>query len=306
MSFLLHADDFGLTRRITDNILGCIDNGVLNSTSIFANGYAFEYALEEYERRKNVRLSLHLNLVEGRPVMPPQEIDLLVNREGYLFRSFQSLYLKYKLSNDKLRRRLRKQVQSELGAQIQKFIDHAGKDRPLHVDSHLHYHMIPFVFDSLLGLKEKYDIRYVRVPQEPFFIHLESLSDLRNYFTSNLVKHRILNHLGKKYRYCERLKNFGIQYCDYFIGVLFTGRMSAKVVSAALAKIDQQGGDCQNIEILFHPGQAALGEESYWKRYGALRKYYFSKDRQRENENLQNGYFKGLIDLRSRIGRKSE
>ena len=47
----LHADDFGLTKKITDDILECIDAGVINSVSVMVNGYSFEYAMEQLLKR---------------------------------------------------------------------------------------------------------------------------------------------------------------------------------------------------------------------------------------------------------------
>ena len=50
MKIVVHADDLGVSKGVTDNILRCVDFGPVRSTSIIVNGTAFEYALEEYRK----------------------------------------------------------------------------------------------------------------------------------------------------------------------------------------------------------------------------------------------------------------
>ena len=45
MQIIAHADDFGVSKGVTDNI---IDEGVVRSISVIVNGAAFDYALAEY------------------------------------------------------------------------------------------------------------------------------------------------------------------------------------------------------------------------------------------------------------------
>ena len=42
-----------------------------------------------------------------------------------------------------------------------------------------------------------------------------------------------------------------------------------------------------SVEIVFHPGGAAPGEEAIWARYPALRAYYFSPWRRFESDGLR-------------------
>jgi len=85
MPYIIHADDYGLTKGITDHILSTFDHGILNSTSIIANGLAFDYAIEEIKKRPELRLSIHLNLVEGSPILPLEEVSMLVDKQGDFF-----------------------------------------------------------------------------------------------------------------------------------------------------------------------------------------------------------------------------
>ena len=71
LTILLSADDFGLTEGISRSILEAHDEGVLNGVSVLANGHFFDEAVAEARRRPDLRLSVHLNLVEGMALSDP-------------------------------------------------------------------------------------------------------------------------------------------------------------------------------------------------------------------------------------------
>ena len=68
MKIFVHADDFGITESISNNIIDTF-NYSLNSTSIVTNCYYYENAMKIYQQnyKNKIRLALHLNLVEGKP-----------------------------------------------------------------------------------------------------------------------------------------------------------------------------------------------------------------------------------------------
>jgi len=107
MEYLIHADDFGLTEGITNGILDCFDHGALDSTSIVPNGHAFAYAVREYRRRQDLRLAVHLNLAEGRPVGRPEAVAPLVDEEGQFRLSFPALWLRHLFGGEERRAALR-------------------------------------------------------------------------------------------------------------------------------------------------------------------------------------------------------
>jgi len=150
---IINADDYGLSRSITDNILDSFDNGILNSVSIIVNGHAFDHAISEYKKRSGIRLSIHLNFVEGKPISSPENVHLLVNKEGFFCHSFVSLWLIYIFSLKRTKKLLRSQLQVESTAQIRAVKNKFGDDFELNIDSHQHLHMLPFVFDVLVILK---------------------------------------------------------------------------------------------------------------------------------------------------------
>jgi predicted glycoside hydrolase/deacetylase ChbG (UPF0249 family) len=285
MRLRVHADDLGVSRGVTDEILRCIDEGPVESTSIIANGAAFDYAVAALRSRPRVALSVHLNLIEGPPLTPARDLDLLVDGEDHLCHSFVSLWRAHALASPATRTRLAAQVRAELRAQVEKVRAAVGPGVPLRLDSHQHLHHIPFVFRIVADLCRELPAAGMRLVREPFFVDARAI---RRHTPGGLAKHALLNALAARHR--PALAACGIACDDWFVGVLLTGRMSPTAVDASLRRVrararDQAGNI--SVELLFHPGGAAPGEEAIWARYPAMRAYYFSPWRRFESECLR-------------------
>jgi predicted glycoside hydrolase/deacetylase ChbG (UPF0249 family) len=300
VQIVVSADDFGLSDGITMNILDAVDNGLVTSVSIIANGIGFDRAIREYQSRSRLHLAVHLNLMEGRSLLPGPELPDLVDGRGMFRQSFQSLCLLYLRSDDARRASLREQVRAEFRAQLERVTSCVGSRNGLRVDSHLHVHMIPFVFDELLELHDEFELAYVRCLAESFFLAIDGFDSLRNYAGSNIVKHALLRTLARRAR--TRLQSRGISHCRHFVGVLFSGNMRERAVSAALARLADRCGKDEIVEILFHPGGAAPLEASLWNGKPAFRSVYYSDWRSRERETLKSPTFRALIE--SQAGRR--
>lgn len=287
MKLLVHADDLGNSKAISDNILECFGPGMpLSGASIMANGYAFDYAAAAFNKlESNYRLGVHINLLEGPACLSADEIPLLVDKKGYFCHSFHSLLFAYYVSHKK-RAEIEAQVKAEMRAQIRAVAEYLPEGSLMHVDGHQHFHMIPFIFKLLLELHQEFPIGYIRIAKEPFFIHLNSTSIL-NYLGLNLIKHLLLNFLSG--RCVELLKDTGIRSPDYFIGVLFTGNVTLESIRRALTVIKNKHLE-ENlvVEILMHPGRADKSESEFWNGYPHLLDYYRSDNRQDEKELLRN------------------
>lgn len=293
----IHADDLGLTKNISDGILDTFDNGALNSSSIIATGAAFEYAAGQAVARKGLNLALHINLVEGKPLQNSENISMLLNDRGVFGCSFQSLLIKHYFSSHAKRRQLEEQVKSEIIAQIEKFKNYFGNDINIKIDSHQHIHMVPFIFRIILELKSRYNIRFIRVPYEPFFIGYSygAVMTLKNYFALNLVKHLLLNFLSLKNK--KLLPETGIECNDYTIGILFSGNMSYSAVKAALKKIANKNKKNKNIhvELLFHPGGECNARALFSNDGVEFYDFYCSDMREREGSLLKDGSLEALL-----------
>jgi predicted glycoside hydrolase/deacetylase ChbG (UPF0249 family) len=293
LRILVSADDFGLSEGITTNILDAVDHGVVSSVSIIANGPGFEHAICEYRKRRGLFLTVHLNLMEGRPLCPVDQLPDLVDERGTFRHSFQSLCLLHLRAGKAHRAKLCEQVRDELRAQLERVAACIEPQSGLRVDSHLHVHMIPFVFDALMKLHDELHFEYVRCLAEPFFLTFDGLDSLRNYAGRNIAKHAILNTLAR--RALPRLQSRGIPHCRHFIGVLFTGNMREQAVRAALDRLEGRCEADELIEILLHPGGAAPGEEWVWNEKPSFRNVYYSHWRTRERNTLKSPAFSALV-----------
>jgi chitin disaccharide deacetylase len=133
---IVNADDFGMSRGITDGIILAHRWGSLTSASLMVNMPAAEYALERMAKKAPaLGLGVHLNICQGRPVLPPGEVASLVDANGEFFRPAQMigrLWRGVAFGNE---------IEAEFRAQI-----HWLEDRgvaPTHADSHHHMHIYP-------------------------------------------------------------------------------------------------------------------------------------------------------------------
>lgn len=286
MQLIINADDYGLSQGVTDNILKGFDQGALTGTSIMATGQAFDYAIAEYKKRSNFRLAVHLNLVEGVPLSPLKDIPLLVQSNGEFGLSFQQMWWKYWRSDLKQKEQWKQQIRQELSAQLKRVVDCFEKDFELNVDSHLHYHMLPFVFECLVDLHDEFPLAHVRLPNEFMFFMEEDRQTWKNYLSLAPIKNLLLSELSRPAR--EQLQEKNIAFNDHFIGILFSGKMTESVIQYAFEQLPN-GTDAKCCEILFHPGKAK------WDEIG-LRPAHYSENRQKELETVQSETFQNWVN----------
>jgi predicted glycoside hydrolase/deacetylase ChbG (UPF0249 family) len=249
----VHADDFGVSRGVTEGILRCIDEGPVRSVSVLATGAAFDEAIAALRARPHVAVSVHLNLIEGRALTTgaPLRHTFLSMLRAPPPEAF---------------------VRAEWQAQIRRVRDALGAARALRLDSHGHVHHLPALFGVARDLCREHHAS-LRLAREPSFI-------APGITPSGILKHGLLNVLSAR----SRRHLDGVESNDWLIGVLLTGRMSAAAIDAALGDLGDRAGSA---EILFHPGGARYGEEELWSDQPGQRAYYFSRWRRIESERLR-------------------
>ena len=138
------ADDYGLCDTMSANIQKCIDEGALNKVSVFPNFDKVD--LSKLFENKQIRVSLHLNLVEGKCMANSDEIDLIADKSGNLKQTFIRIFILSLLHKTKFKA----QIYKEIRAQILFWKSILPKDVPFCIDSHQHTHMIPAVLAPYL------------------------------------------------------------------------------------------------------------------------------------------------------------
>lgn len=278
------ADDYGLSRSVTDTILEVADKGMLGRVSVLANGLAFDYAMEELRTRTNLELAIHLNLSEGVAISHPQNIPHLVDEEGVFKYSPMKLLLLTLFVLPKTRRDIVNEIGEEMRAQIVR-VQTVSTKTHLFIDGHQHVHMIPLVFIQLLKLHKTYHFKSVRIPYEPFFFNKENF---RQYLSPAIFRHVGLNILSARNK--RRINNKDLDYPEYFVGTLFSGQMTFFVVKSALAEVCRKNGE--SVEIGFHPGEIVPNEIDNWKGDTV---WYSSSWRSKEGKLLMSDDFRILV-----------
>lgn len=278
MHWLRHADDLGVSKGVTDEILAACDEGAIDGVSLVPNGLAFDRAVEGLRARPAIRVSVHLNLVEGRPLSSPNEVPALVDGDGFFRHTFFSLWLSYFMSGPLGRECLAAQVRLELWRQLAR-VSRALGTTSLRVDSHQHYHLLPFVLDELLRIAPTAGVKYVRTAREPWFWP-KGLA--WSALMSGVLRRAVLGVLSA--RGSKRILACGIETNRWLYGVAASGRMDETAVKAALRALGRNDGDGVS-EILFHPGGAHEGEEGLWShKYARFLGHYFSPWRDMEKQ----------------------
>ncbi len=273
-SITIAADDFGLTRGITDTILETVDEGPVRLVSVIANGEAVAYALDEYQKRADrLSLAVHLNLTEGKALSDSSLVPHLVDANGMFRHSVAGLWLAYMTASPAKRASFRAEVRTEMLAQCDAIRMAAGIDS-IAVNGHQHVHMIPFVFDELIVIEGVHAVRIVR---ERFF--LCGMPVLKN------VLARIVLALLSRAA-ARRARARGIQTNDWFVGFLYAGRMNEQVAQSGVAAAGEG-----SVEVLFHPGSALPGELSGWQRGRADTAWHYAEERSLERRVLKESHF---------------
>lgn len=123
------------------------------------SGGAARDAVERARRLPHLRVGLHVVLVEGCPVLPPERLPRLVDASGR-FRSDMA-GLGFDIFAHPSARR---QLAAEIEAQFEAF---RATNLPLdHVNAHKHFHLHPTVAGAIIAVGRRHGLRGLRAPIE--------------------------------------------------------------------------------------------------------------------------------------------
>jgi chitin disaccharide deacetylase len=180
-----------------------------------------------------LRVGLHLVLVEGRPVLPPQRLPDLVDQTGRFRNDMVRLGI-----DIFARPSIRRQIAAEIEAQFEAY--RATGLALDHVNAHKHFHLHPTVASEIITIGRRYGIRGLRVPLEPNYVLTEvepSASRRRAYLTAPWAT--ILS---------RRARRAGLQVPDSVFGLAWSGAMIESRVIGLLLHLSD---GCT--EIYAHP-----------------------------------------------------
>ncbi len=81
-NLIVNADDLGWTQGVNRGIAEAHRNGIVTSTSLLANGGAFEGGVRTARESPRLGVGVHLNLSDGQPVAPPERVKSLLDENG--------------------------------------------------------------------------------------------------------------------------------------------------------------------------------------------------------------------------------
>ncbi len=162
-ALILHSDDLGASRPINRGIFAALESGRLSSASIMVNMPASLEAIQEARNFKSPdSFGLHLNLTEGFPLSPRNEIPDLVDFRG---RFLGPLGLMALLSTKRGSLALRRQWRTEMERQFAYIIE---KDLPVsHLNGHHYIETFPQLTEDILGMCTRFGIRAIRTALDP-------------------------------------------------------------------------------------------------------------------------------------------
>ena len=272
------ADDYGLNNISSMRIQSCIDEGILNKVSIFPN---FDFVdLDKIIKNKNVRICLHLNLVEGKCMSDKDKLNLIADKNGNFKYTFTGLF-KLGLFHKK---EFEKEIYEEIKAQVLFWKSILPEDKPFCIDTHQHIHMIPAVFKTLFKVLEDEEIKpeYVRIPTEPILPYITTPTLYFTYSPVNIIKQWLINFLWLINKKCAKKHQMPT---SYFLGILFSGKMDEKRVNKILPKYIKMAKN-KDIEVLFHPGYIDNSEADFKNKNIVFEKFYLSKNRKTEFDSV--------------------
>lgn len=238
---IFNADDFGISKGVNAAIEQAHKEGILNSASLMVNQKYAQEAIEKAKQMPDLEMGLHINLTNEEPAANPKDIPLLVGENGKLKNGFVNLLLLSFLHPCELAR----QVEIEVRAQIEKYMQSGLKLE--HLDSHRHVHLIPVIFKVVKKLGDEFNVKRIRLMNENIFNTIKQNQAKSYLFDGGIIKYMLLRFLSWWNGYKSDV---------YFYTILFT----CKISSEQFKNVKIPHG-YKAVEIMIHPGRPDIDKQ---------------------------------------------
>jgi hopanoid biosynthesis associated protein HpnK len=245
---IVNADDFGFTSGVNRGIVEAHQRGIVTSSTLMANGQAFDDAVCLAKSVPSLSIGCHVVLIDGKPVVDPTLLPSITSSSitssvsgGGRFhdgmKSFAARALTGRFNSS--------EIETEVSAQIRK-LQSAGINVS-HIDTHKHTHLFPAVLRPLLRAARGCGVRAVRNPFGPRKPLKSAELLARPSLWTRYAEVRILRALAARFR--DEAKREGFATSDGTFGVVVTGALDEKLFRA-IAAIIPEG----TWEFVCHPG----------------------------------------------------
>lgn len=232
-NLIITADDFGAAVEVNHAVEQAHRHGVLTAASLMVSGAAAADAVKLARAMPNLKVGLHLVLVDGRPILPSRQVSELVDRDGFfrndMARAGWRMFV---------RRKAKEQLAAEIEAQFEAFA--ATRLALDHVNAHKHFHLHPTIGELMLKFAKAYGAKGARVPLEPQKI-LRRIEPVRLSASLSLTggfARRLRRHFVKE----------NILAPDFVFGLAWSGKMSAERLKGLVKELPEGLS-----EIYLHP-----------------------------------------------------
>lgn len=240
---IVTADDFGLHPAINEAVERAFTQGILTTASLMVGEPATGDAVLRARALPGLRVGLHLALADATPVLPPEEIPDLVDRQGRFGLDMARAGARFFFLP-----RVRCQLAAEIRAQFQAF---AATGLALdHANAHKHFHFHPTILGLMLSIGKEFGLKALRLPHEPLPAGLRTSSE------------GVMGKLGWAVFLSPwmglmkaRLARAGMQHNDAIFGLSANGAMHESALLSILKHLPEGVS-----ELYFHP--ATRGEVS--------------------------------------------
>ncbi len=226
------ADDFGLDPAVNAAVEEARRDGILSTASLMVGASAAADATARARRLPGLRVGLHLVLVDGRPVLPTDQVEALVGPDGEFDRNMARAGIRFFALPQ-----VRHQLAAEIRAQFEAF--RATGLTLDHVNAHKHMQLHPMVAELVVEIGRDYGMKAVRVPAEP-------VAPLRRAFPQERRRTPLyrpwIEHLRR------RLLRAGLTVNDHVFGLAWSGNMIEERALRLLPHLPDGTS-----EIYFHP-----------------------------------------------------
>ncbi len=233
---IVNADDFGLTRPITDGVIDAFERGILTSASLVATGETFDRAAQYASSHPDLDSGIHLMIVQGAPALPAEQVPSLVQADGRFlpgYGEFMARYLSGGVRDE--------EVEAEWSAQVAR-LRGAGV-RVTHLDSIQHLHLVPGLFRVALRIARANGIMAMRFPRVPTVLRRAEKGTVRR--SLEFLPLRLMEQSNLPY-----LNSSGIRTPDRFFGFHSSGHLDQKALRSVLFGVPQGTS-----ELVCHPGR---------------------------------------------------
>ena len=184
-------------------------DGILTAASLMVGGAACADAVARARRLPGLGVGLHVVLADGAPVLPPEQVALLVGADGRFPADMLGTAVKVAFNP-----RARAQMRAEVAAQFAAF---SATGLPLdHVNAHKHFHLHPLILAAILSAGARHGLKAMRLPVEP------GAGRLFNWWAAMAGR---------------QLRRAGVLVNDAVAGLADSGRFDAVAMVAALGRL---------------------------------------------------------------------